>query len=715
MNLGTSTTDTEFEDTEAASSARKRKRGAIEHALPAPKRNKTVVREKNLQVLCKDCQQIDFQKVLDADVLSLQEEMNGILLADLGTRCNDLAPTTECPLCHLFFQSRLTSKDPSPNYQLRIYSYLKTSRAITFDRCREWHLAKDIPCLGVVPIEARGETFRLEASSAGHIFCSKEDPQDDLLFKPRVLGQNADLSQVKDWLNFCASHHPLCQNRESRVTGLKLLDCETFDVVPAPANASYVALSYVWGTEVTHNETPAMEYGEAQDLDPRITKTMRDAAVAAKSLGYKYLWIDKLCIDQGNADEKHHQISHMDLIYGSADLTIIAACGQDSHYGLPGVNGTPRTSQRLAKFGQTSVFSSMLHPYHHIQSSKWAGRGWTLQEAVLSTRRLVFTDDQLYFECDTMQCSENIVPNLNLIHDFRKDKEGVFSCFQSGILSINMGRRFGKSRPKYWSELERPYMDLIVQYTKRTLTFEEDRPNAFAGIMRHFAKKNIFQIWGVAYKTGASCIHDKFTRGLLWAHRNHADQTQDARYGEHFSVDMTLSLPDPASIPSWSWMGWRGEITFPYSSSMMDSKLHRIRLELGPDSWAELDDYHSTTSSTSEQVLSYHITPPKVLLLDVDCVNASKISIDEFGSLTVYGQEAICYISCGTLQPKALSKLFRQGKLELLEITYNMFTGNHHFMIVRNRADFFVRIGICVVRIPRIAKQPGQRKSIRLG
>jgi hypothetical protein len=229
--------------------------------------------------------------------------------------------------------------------------------------------------------------FEAHADSAGHLFCLKEDANHDSLFNPRVSGQNAALSQAKNWLDFCASHHLYCRNRESQVAGLKLLDCETFDVVPAPANANYVALSYVWGTTMSHSDTPAMEYDRAHNLDPNITKTIRDAVAAAKGLGYKYLWVDKLCIDQDNAEEKHHQISHMDSIYGSADMTIIAACGQDCHYGLPGVNGTPRKLRRNVKAGRFNVFSTMRHPHRQIRFSKWFSRGWTCRK--LSYRRAV--------------------------------------------------------------------------------------------------------------------------------------------------------------------------------------------------------------------------------------------------------------------------------------------------------------------------------------
>lgn len=41
---------------------------------------------------------------------------------------------------------------------------------------------------------------------------------------------------------------------------------------------------------------------------------------------------------------KLEQIGKMDLIYGSAEFTIIAAAGHDENYGLPGVRGLMRKS-----------------------------------------------------------------------------------------------------------------------------------------------------------------------------------------------------------------------------------------------------------------------------------------------------------------------------------------------------------------------------------
>ncbi|KAF2810470.1 HET-domain-containing protein [Mytilinidion resinicola] len=130
-------------------------------------------------------------------------------------------------------------------------------------------------------------------------------------------------------------------------------------------------------------------------LPQNIPDIISDAITAAKALGYKWLWVDKYCIDQNDPGDKHHQINQMDAIYAGADLTIVAALGDR----LPGVGKTPRKRQPVVRIGNTAVVSSMGHPHETIRSSKWSTRGWTYQEAVLSLRCLVFTDEQLYFEC----------------------------------------------------------------------------------------------------------------------------------------------------------------------------------------------------------------------------------------------------------------------------------------------------------------------------
>lgn len=174
--------------------------------------------------------------------------------------------------------------------------------------------------------------------------------------------------------------HNLCHGSVDKVIRLKLIDCETKLVIAAPPSLVYVALSYVRGEETNSVLTAPSEH----DLihSQKFSKTIQDAIYITKELGYQCLWVDKYCIDQGKANEKHQQIGQMDEIYQAADLTIIASSGFSAYSGLPGVDGTPRKSQLAAKYEEFRILSTMTHPYHQIPASHWASRGWTLQERV---------------------------------------------------------------------------------------------------------------------------------------------------------------------------------------------------------------------------------------------------------------------------------------------------------------------------------------------
>lgn len=47
-------------------------------------------------------------------------------------------------------------------------------------------------------------------------------------------------------------------------------------------------------------------------------------------------------------------------------------------------------------------------PRRDILESNYWTRGWTYQEGVLSNRRIVFTDEQVYWECSGMAAHESV-------------------------------------------------------------------------------------------------------------------------------------------------------------------------------------------------------------------------------------------------------------------------------------------------------------------
>ncbi|KAH8778471.1 heterokaryon incompatibility protein-domain-containing protein, partial [Diaporthe sp. PMI_573] len=197
------------------------------------------------------------------------------------------------------------------------------------------------------------------------------------------------------WLQHCRDHHnDSCNNAPdaSRVPNLKLIDCETRKVHDFQHGDVYSALSYRWG--------PNEKACENQDKLPQcLPPTIEDALLVTRELDIRYIWIDRYCIPQhGNAEVKGQQIKNMHRIYRGAEVTIVAAAGESPEYGLPGVSRKMSIPPRL-KIGNQKFACIPPDPQLLIESSTWSSRGWTYQEGLLSRRRLVFTDQQSYFQC----------------------------------------------------------------------------------------------------------------------------------------------------------------------------------------------------------------------------------------------------------------------------------------------------------------------------
>ncbi|KAI1195510.1 heterokaryon incompatibility protein-domain-containing protein [Nemania serpens] len=121
------------------------------------------------------------------------------------------------------------------------------------------------------------------------------------------------------------------------IKDLQLIDCTTRLVRPAADGDRYVALSYVWGEFNAPSNCNTQHVFSSRKLPVALPKVIDDAISVTRNLGYSFLWVDKYCIDQDDANSKHDQIRQMDLIYERAELTIISACG-DENDSLAGVS-----------------------------------------------------------------------------------------------------------------------------------------------------------------------------------------------------------------------------------------------------------------------------------------------------------------------------------------------------------------------------------------
>ena len=113
----------------------------------------------------------------------------------------------------------------------------------------------------------------------------------------------ADLKLLRWWIKNCdrKHSHPGTPNEVlSRMQvilddGLfRLINTSTGLVGVLASLPAFVALSYVWGSASSQPKNQPPKGGPVAEYP----HTIRDAIITSKSLGYEWLWIDRLCIDQ---------------------------------------------------------------------------------------------------------------------------------------------------------------------------------------------------------------------------------------------------------------------------------------------------------------------------------------------------------------------------------------------------------------------------------
>ena len=90
------------------------------------------------------------------------------------------------------------------------------------------------------------------------------------------------------------------------------------------ATVAYIAVSYTWGSEAASKKI--LLNGAVFHIRPNLYALLRQASGPNKCqwLGAnEYLWIDALCIDQSNIEERNHQVKLMSRIYSHAQQVIV--------------------------------------------------------------------------------------------------------------------------------------------------------------------------------------------------------------------------------------------------------------------------------------------------------------------------------------------------------------------------------------------------------
>jgi len=388
-----------------------------------------------------------------------------------------------------------------------------------------------------------------------------EDPpapfRDEDFGEARPRGDTCDPSLFHQWLFFCEENHTHPKVRTTGDISFRLIDLQDSCLIewkgPAADAPRYFVLSYIWGTSPQLVTLTLENYSQFHEKGAMVgmyfNYTIRDTLQLARKMGERYVWIDALCIIQDSSEDKATQIPQMHLIYGLAILTIVAAHGEDADAGLTGVQpGSRGNSKVLLNLDDITIqcrSNSEVFNTHddvglvenYLWKSKYSSRGWTFQESLLSTRALVFTRKQVFWECPTCTWAEETHWESKSIAYV--GQRGIIDPTPQDIWEDNFDRAaYGGPGEKTREFQRNSYPNLVKAYSQRQLTNEGDILNAFTGVL-------------------ASIKAREKTRFLYALRERHIGN--DLLWG----WDRPSAPRDSGGWPSWSWLAWKGVVDIP--------------------------------------------------------------------------------------------------------------------------------------------------------
>ncbi|KLU89851.1 hypothetical protein MAPG_08820 [Magnaporthiopsis poae ATCC 64411] len=339
--------------------------------------------------------------------------------------------------------------------------------------------------------------------------------------------------------------------------GLRLLLIETSgappELIEAISKESYIALSYCWGadqpiklTGKTHTSltTQGVNTGD-------LPRTLQDAAWFVRKMGRQFLWVDALCILQDSDGDKAAEISRMGTYYGSSAATLSAASASDCNQGFLDWTGPPEGQQQFltgpisvpfkcldgdahVADGHVYLFSRIRPPPEPITT-----RAWTLQEAFLSRRLLIFAANQMYWCCSSGYSDESGALREHAFGGPESPVELIYPIARLAELPAELGWR-----------------RVVASYTRRGLGFAGDKLPAIAALAEAFTKtaadrgRRWKYLAGLQVDVGEDDDLDEDRRGQIWA----------AALLWHSASWQDCTRPVDYRAPSWSWAAVEGRV-----------------------------------------------------------------------------------------------------------------------------------------------------------
>jgi hypothetical protein len=181
-----------------------------------------------------------------------------------------------------------------------------------------------------------------------------------------------------------------------------VLTC-TINTFPLDNPPSFDALSYTWGAP------SKMETILCNGLEMKIGANLHEAIQTLFSPPISLdlpIWIDAICINQGDDEEKGHQVHRMGDVYRRANKVVIWLGPAENDSDLA-MESLPGLSERLSSLPFGSVVyhfeenglpdenSPVWYAVGNLFRRQWFGRLWTFQETVLAAKLIAVAGQKM--------------------------------------------------------------------------------------------------------------------------------------------------------------------------------------------------------------------------------------------------------------------------------------------------------------------------------
>lgn len=353
------------------------------------------------------------------------------------------------------------------------------------------------------------------------------------------------LDLPKKWYRECIEHHLLCAAPDPafRPTRLiEILDQSSVRLIISKSEGvkdTYVAFSHCWGKAKTlkllESNLSELQSGIS---DSELPTSYKEALVVCRSMGFRYIWIDSLCIIQDSSEDWQQEALTMKDVYQNSTLNLCASAAAENSQAsfasrdlslICPLKVTP--SWIDAKERSESWYISLFDMYaEEVENSPLISRAWVVQEHYLSHRSLHMTKSQLWWGCRQHLACESFPGGF--------PKASLRPLTSEAMADAKEQETTNKEDQR---QTDARWYKLVEDYARCGLTVSTDKLIAFAGIAQTFTR--VFR----EDQYVAGMWRSQLPLALCWYPD---DYTQTYR-------------PRTYIAPSWSWASVKGEINFP--------------------------------------------------------------------------------------------------------------------------------------------------------